>query len=308
MNIQLTQLKENGRTIVPSITLTLDTSITGIYTDVKKMGYVMQALRSVGYIHPINEGHYERLTIEETFRYYCALFDRKAEVEEFISLFGFSKQRKVKVKELTKSERYRLHFLRAFLQTDNLLIIEEPLQQMDEDCRVIVTQLMEKWVEPGRYIVMLSNNLEDIISSTSEIYRLDETGCHKLDFADDAPTKVDEDVSIKIEKIQTKKNDKIILFNPPEVDYIESMDGEVFVNVSGDAYNCAMTLQELEKKLKGYGFYRCHRSYIVNLQKVREIITWTKNSYSLKLNVGEGTIIPLSRTKISELKEYIGIS
>ncbi|WP_332647637.1 LytTR family transcriptional regulator DNA-binding domain-containing protein [Lysinibacillus sp. 54212] len=309
MNIQIEPYIEDGKTIMPSITLSLNTSIVGIYTDVKKIDYVMQALKSVGYIHPMDEGHYERLTIEESFRYYCALFDRKDEVEELLSAFGFSKQRKVKVKDLTKSERNKLHFLRAFLQTSQLLIIEEPLQQMDEDCRVIVTQLMMKWIESGRFILLLSNNLEDILISTGEIYRVDQTGCHPLDFADDSPpTKAEEDISFKIEKIQTKKNDKIILFNPPEIDFIESMDGEVLVNVAGDAYNCGMTLQDLEKKLKGYGFYRCHRSYIVNLQKVREIITWTKNSYSLKLNVGEGTVIPLSRAKISELKEYIGIS
>ena len=80
------------------------------------------------------------------------------------------------------------------------------------------------------------------------------------------------------------------------------------MNVAGTSYSCALTLQELEKRLRAYGFYRCHRSYIVNLQKVREIITWTKNSYSLKLNVGEGTVVPLSRSKLSELKELIGIA
>lgn len=58
-----------------------------------------------------------------------------------------------------------------------------------------------------------------------------------------------------------------------------------------------MTLQQLEGRLKPYGFYRCHRSYIVNLQKVREIIIWSKNSYSLKLIGDENTIIPLSRMK-----------
>ncbi|MDR0435024.1 MAG: LytTR family transcriptional regulator DNA-binding domain-containing protein [Gracilibacteraceae bacterium] len=41
--------------------------------------------------------------------------------------------------------------------------------------------------------------------------------------------------------------------------------------------------------MKPYGFFRCHRSYIVNLQKVREIITWTRNSYGLILD-DDGTI------------------
>jgi len=129
-----------------------------------------------------------------------------------------------------------------------------------------------------------------------------------MDFNEEtiAPEPAEEPI-IKIEKIQTKHQDKTILFNPPEIDYIESVEGTVYVNVAGTSYSCALTLQELEKRLRPYGFYRCHRSYIVNLQKVREIITWTKNSYSLKLNVQEGIVIPLSRAKLTELKELIGI-
>lgn len=107
MNIQLAPYIEDGKSIMPSISLLLDKPITGIYTDIKKMDYVMQSLKTVGYIHPMNEEYYERLTIEESFRYYSSLFDRGEEVEELLSLFGFSKQRKVKVKVVTKSEKYK---------------------------------------------------------------------------------------------------------------------------------------------------------------------------------------------------------
>nr|WP_285848822.1 LytTR family DNA-binding domain-containing protein [Solibacillus isronensis] len=42
-------------------------------------------------------------------------------------------------------------------------------------------------------------------------------------------------------------------------------------------------MSELEKRLHHFRFFRCHRSYIVNLHKAREILTWTCNSYSLSL-------------------------
>ncbi len=45
-------------------------------------------------------------------------------------------------------------------------------------------------------------------------------------------------------------------------------------------YVCAMTLSEREARLTGFGFFRCHRSYLVKLQRVREVITWTRNSCS----------------------------
>ena len=141
-----------------------------------------------------------------------------------------------------------------------------------------------------------------------KIYRLDELGLNLLDIADtEEQQKEETEESFKIQKIPTKKNDKIILFNPPEIDYIESVNSAVVVHVGGESYNCGMTLTELETKLVHYGFFRCHRSYIVNLQKVREIITWTKNSYSLRLNVGKESVVPLSRTKLVELKQLLNI-
>ncbi|WP_345890022.1 LytTR family transcriptional regulator DNA-binding domain-containing protein [Paenibacillus dendritiformis] len=43
-------------------------------------------------------------------------------------------------------------------------------------------------------------------------------------------------------------------------------------------------------------------SYLVNLQQVREIEAWTKDSYILKLDVKTGSTVPLSRSKYMELK------
>ncbi|MER2029573.1 MAG: LytTR family transcriptional regulator DNA-binding domain-containing protein [Solibacillus sp.] len=50
-----------------------------------------------------------------------------------------------------------------------------------------------------------------------------------------------------------------------------------------------------------------YRSYIFNLQKVREIITWTSNIYSLSLQGTNKSEVTLSRTKLTEVKEIVGI-
>src|SRR5699024_2058212 len=89
---------------------------------------------------------------------------------------------------------------------------------------------------------------------------------------------------IRLEKIPTKIDDKIVLFDPLEIDYIESYEGIASLYINGESFPSVSTLQELETKLIPFGFFRCHRSYIINLQKVREVITWTRNSYSLTLD------------------------
>lgn len=75
----------------------------------------------------------------------------------------------------------------------------------------------------------------------------------------------------------------------------------------GEAFPTTFTLQELEERLIYYGFFRCHRSYIVNLQKVREVITWTRNSFNLILDDDPKSSIPLSKAKMSQLKEMLGL-
>ena len=97
----------------------------------------------------------------------------------------------------------------------------------------------------AKKILLLSHNLEELLLVTEDIYRIDHFCFHKMDFAEEQSTSSSEEPIIKIEKIQTKKNDKTILFNPPEIDYIESVEGEVLVNVAGTSYSCSLTLQEL---------------------------------------------------------------
>lgn len=105
-------------------------------------------------------------------------------------------------------------------------------------------------------------------------------------------------------RITVKSEDKTLFINPEDVDYIEGAEGKVNIHFNGESFKADYTLNELEEKLKVYGFYRCHRSYIINLQKVTEMITWSKNSYSIKIDGLENTFVPLSRNKVKEIQGY----
>ena len=88
-----------------------------------------------------------------------------------------------------------------------------------------------------------------MVASTT-IHRLDGADLHALDVKEDgveqAPITI-KNAPIRLDKIPTKKNEKIILFNPPEIDYIESVEGEVSIYVAGEAYPCTLSLNELEQ-------------------------------------------------------------
>ncbi|WP_042477187.1 LytTR family transcriptional regulator DNA-binding domain-containing protein [Bacillus ndiopicus] len=301
---------EAGNIICPKLTITYQQAfIMGIYTDQAKIQYVLKAFikQPNSYIHLKDDNLYERLTVREHVAFYRKLFNSSETVEALLQLINLFDCQNIKINQLSKSNRQLLHYLKLYLTPASIIIVEEPLQNMEEFPKYITVQLFEKMSQ--KMILLLSNNLEDLLISCHETNRLDAQGLRLLDVAGQETATNDTATfsPMKIEKIPTKKNDKIILFNPPEIDYIESVEGDVSIYVAGEAYPCSLTLTELEQRLIPLGFFRCHRSYIVNLQKVREIITWTKNSYSLSIHTTNKTTVPLSKNKLASLKELIGI-
>ena len=310
MQIKIDEVTELGEIILPAFELNFEQAITNIYTEVTTLNLLLKQLskNKALYVHTQQFGHYERLTVEETLRFYRDLYNGTQSIEYLLEKFGFEKQRKTRVSELSTTQRQILSFIQPYLDEKKLLVLVEPFQNLQQNERKLLLHLLTQLKQVHKNILILSNNLEHLIMIGGEIFRLDVDGLKTLDVKEEqtdvAPI---ETAQLKIEKIPTKKNDKIILFNPPEIDYIESVEGEVYIYVAGQGYLCAWTLNELEKRLQHFGFFRCHRSYIVNLQKVREIISWTRNSYSLVLQGTAKSEVPLSRNKLAELKEIVGI-
>ncbi|MEZ0481657.1 LytTR family transcriptional regulator DNA-binding domain-containing protein [Planococcus sp. SSTMD024] len=311
MNIR--EMSVNGQRIIPPLELNMEKgTILGIQTNVqrKKILLAQLAERDDAYLSFAEQGEYTRLTVEELLRFMKSLSGHSQPVRSMLQLFQLGEYRKVKIADLPASKKIYLSLLRIYYAQQPAIVLEEPYFQLEEPDQLAFRRLLEELSEE-KQILILTANLEDALISCDTVYRLDEAGLHLLDItdADDDTEGPDElgETEFKIQKIPTKKNDKTILFNPPEIDYIESINSSAVVHVAGETYACALTLAELEERLQHYGFFRCHRSYIVNLQKVRELITWTKNSYSLRLTTGKDSVVPLSRTKLAELKELLNI-
>ena len=54
------------------------------------------------------------------------------------------------------------------------------------------------------------------------------------------------------------------------------------------------------------GFFRAHRAYLVNLQQVKEVIPYTRDSFTLRLKDAAGTEIPLSKSAERDLRDLLG--
>jgi ABC-2 type transport system ATP-binding protein len=107
-------------------------------------------------------------------------------------------------------------------------------------------------------------------------------------------------------KVPGRKDDRIVLFDPGEILYATSRDGRTILRTAKEEATTNLTLQELEQRLMGRGFFKAHRAYLVNLQHIKSVIQFTRNSYTLQLNDDQETMIPLSKQSERELQELLG--
>ena len=251
---------------------------------------------------------YERLTVEEMLKFTKNLFDSDVSVSIVLQQLQLEEKRRVKINKLSYSEKKRVQLACLTIQNREVFVLEEPDQNLDLESRRIYLSLLEQFRKTGKTILILTGNLESAVTAAYQVFKLNDRGLTKVQMDSEvSESDVEIGKQISFDKIPSKINDKIVLFHPPEIDYIESIDGQTYLFVRGELFPCNLTLQKLEERLIPFGFFRCHRSYIVNLQKVREVITWTRNSYSLVLENREKSVIPLSKTKMTELKEMMGI-
>ncbi|RWR07309.1 LytTR family transcriptional regulator DNA-binding domain-containing protein [Siminovitchia fortis] len=272
--------------------------------------------KDIGFLF-LNTALYERLSIDEMLKFIKNLYESEQNIDRAIKAVRLDEKRKTRINKLSYSESRRVQFACLLLQNPAIYILEEPDQNLDLESKQIFLSLLQELRHSGKAILILTGNMESAVTAADEVYKLDVNGLSPIQVENNDPEKNEDQLEkeqqtdtaqpVQFKKIPTKVKDKIVLFNPPEIDYIESREGQSFIHIKGEAFPSDFTLQELENRLLPFGFFRCHRSYIVNLQKVREVITWTRNSYSLVLEDTNKSTIPLSKSKMSVLKEMLGL-
>jgi two-component system LytT family response regulator len=105
-------------------------------------------------------------------------------------------------------------------------------------------------------------------------------------------------------RLAVRDRDRICVLDVDEVDWIDVEDEQVMVHVGDRAYLIRRTLTELEARLNPAHFFRAHRSAIVNLSRVKEVIPWFKGSHKLRLTTGAE--VDLSRARARALRKILG--
>jgi len=112
-------------------------------------------------------------------------------------------------------------------------------------------------------------------------------------------------------KILIKAVGRLFLVDQKDICYASIEDGVITVVTSGPTgmegqSNCR-TLEELLDSLDPNLFWRAHRSYLVNINRIKEVVPWFKSSYQLRMDDKKQTEIPVSRAQTRRLRELFGL-
>lgn len=111
---------------------------------------------------------------------------------------------------------------------------------------------------------------------------------------------------IKINRIPAEKQGKTFLVDIEDVFYAFTERDYVYIKTFSDKLFTRFTLKDLEVRLGGGMFFRTHRCYIVNLQKVKEIVPFFNGTYNLVLEDKDRSEVPVSRAQAKKLRKILG--
>ena len=106
-----------------------------------------------------------------------------------------------------------------------------------------------------------------------------------------------------LDRIAVRKGSRIFVINVSDIDWFGAESGLIFIHTKEEKYVTNYTLEELEGRLNPDMFFRAHRSAIVNLTKIKEIIPWFAGSHKIRLT--NGAEVDLSRNQVKELRKII---
>ena len=109
-------------------------------------------------------------------------------------------------------------------------------------------------------------------------------------------------------KVLLKANNRLFLVDQREICFASIEDGVITVvaqNMEGQS-NCR-TLEELLTSLDSNLFWRAHRSFLVNINRIKEVVPWFKSSYQIRMDDRKQTEIPVSRAQTRRLRDLFGL-
>ncbi len=109
-------------------------------------------------------------------------------------------------------------------------------------------------------------------------------------------------------KVVIRAQSRLLLVDQKDICYASIEDGTISVATQTmEGHSNCRTLEELMDQVDPLSFWRAHRSFVVNIQHIREVVPWFKSSYQLRMDDRKQTEIPVSRAQTRRLRELFNL-
>lgn len=109
-------------------------------------------------------------------------------------------------------------------------------------------------------------------------------------------------------KVVVRAQSRLLLVDQRDICFASIDDGTISVVTSSvEGHSNCRTLEDLMDQLNPELFWRAHRSFLVNIQHIREVVPWFKSSYQLRMDDPKKTEIPVSRAQTKRLRELFNL-
>jgi two-component system, LytTR family, response regulator len=107
-------------------------------------------------------------------------------------------------------------------------------------------------------------------------------------------------------KLLLRSSGRLLLIDPRQLIFATIEDGRIsMVTKEMEGESNYRTIEDLQTNLDPTLFWRVHRSYLVNINHIKEVVPWFKSSYQLRMDDRKGTEIPVSRAQTKRLRELL---
>ncbi len=107
-------------------------------------------------------------------------------------------------------------------------------------------------------------------------------------------------------KLLVKSQSRLMLVDAEDMVFAAIEDGTITIFTREfEGVSNYRTIEELAGALEAESFWRAHRSYLVNIHHIKEVMPWFKSSYMLKMNDRKQTEVPVSRAQTKRLRDLI---
>ncbi len=119
---------------------------------------------------------------------------------------------------------------------------------------------------------------------------------------------VHEGVPRQTGKVIVRTQNRLLLVDQREICFATIEEGTIsVVTAAVEGVSNCRTLEELMDVLDPDTFWRAHRSHVVNIQHIREVVPWFKSSYQLRMDDPKKTELPVSRAQTKRLRELFNL-